>query len=91
MSNRPLPPRDLLLKAFNRIRVYYWGEDLDESLKHPIRGPAIIAVARRIERLGEAYGSCKPHNLGQILDTKYNLPPMRLDFKRLASGEREDD
>lgn len=91
MDTLPLPDREYLERAFNRIRPHYWGTDLDVVLQHPIRRVAVICVARRMQR-GEAYSrKWKEANnpVRSMPPNPYRLPAM--DNKRRASGEREDD
>ena len=91
MSNCPLPDREYLLRAFRKIRLWYWELDLDDVLNNPIRSVAVIAVARRMQREPTQPPEDKSRQLRPI-NRLPHLPKTRgLDFKRLASGEREDD
>ena len=84
-----LPDREYLLKAFNRIRIDSWGNDLDANLSHPIRGKIIASYARRLA----LHPSPSPASNPPKLPGKIILPstPLPLDRKRLASGEKDDD
>jgi hypothetical protein len=92
MDTRPLPDRKYLQRAFNFIHPASWGDDLDATLEHPIRSIAVIAVARRMQREGEPTEPDKPAEYA-TRNRPLQAPrhPPIMDFKRLASGEREDD
>lgn len=91
MGSTTLPDREYLVRAFNKIRPFYWGDDLDAVLNHSIRRNAVIAVARRMQRSGEPPSYTEPVKLRHCSSP---IPPSKqrpLDRKQLASGEREDD
>lgn len=90
---RPEPAltREQLLLAFNRLHRPGWPASLDEALAHPLRGPAVLGLARCLVR--EAARRPAPvrptRPPAMVLRATGGQP--RFDARRAAANDLKDD